>query len=109
MKLDHSEITQIKENAAVEQAEELHVGLYVKVGLMSVVFTCLTVAFSFLTRGNVLIAMLLATCNAAMITWFTMHLKSEKASIYRAVFLSLFFFADLILVTLLAYEDRIHL
>jgi caa(3)-type oxidase subunit IV len=100
-----------KETEAVAQAQagELHVWLYIKVGIMSALITGMTVAFSFLTRGNILVAMLFATCNAAMILWYTMHLKSEKGSIYRAFFLSVFFLADLILITLLAYEDRIHL
>ncbi|HEX8372662.1 MAG TPA: cytochrome C oxidase subunit IV family protein [Chthoniobacterales bacterium] len=106
MSAPHSKETQAVADA---QAGELHVGLYIKVGLMSAVITSMTVALSFLTRGNILIAMIFATINAVMIAWYTMHLKSEKGSIYRAVFLSLFFLADLILITLLAYEDRIHL
>ncbi|MEO7934464.1 MAG: hypothetical protein ABIT76_15050 [Chthoniobacterales bacterium] len=105
MSAPHSE----NQELAAKEAEEVHVGLYVKVGLLSAVFTCLTVVFSFLTHGNVLVALLLAACNAAMIVWFTMHLRSEKESVYRALFLALFFCADLILVSLLAFEDRIHL
>ena len=98
-----------KEEAAAENLQEIHVSSYLKVGLMSVIFTCLTVASSFLTHGNMLIALLIAAVNAAMIAWYTMHLNAEKGSIYRTVFLCLFFVADLILVSLLAFQDRIHL
>ena len=97
------------EEAAAERLQEIHVGSYIKVGLMSAVFTCLTVASSFLTHGNMLVALLIAAANAAMIAWYTMHLNAEKGSIYRTVFLCLFFVADLILVSLLAFKDRIHL
>lgn len=106
-----SKTDETPENKAADEAEYLarHVGVFIRVGIASVIFTSLTVLLSFVTHGNVLVALLLAGLNAVMVAYYTMHLKWERSSIVRDIGLSLLGASILFLITYLHYSDPIHL
>ncbi|HEY5892294.1 MAG TPA: hypothetical protein VIT91_03595 [Chthoniobacterales bacterium] len=97
----------------IPAAEAAKVAKYVRisktVAAISFVLTVLTVAVAYMTKGNVLLSMLVVGLNIVAVAVYAMHLNAEQSHIRRAVFFSVLFLLDMFLVTLLAYSDRIHL
>jgi caa(3)-type oxidase subunit IV len=68
-----------------------HAATYLKVGLLLIVFTGITVALSFVDfqewglgkSSNMIIGMLVATFKASLVCLIFMHLKDERKLIYK--------------------------
>jgi caa(3)-type oxidase subunit IV len=94
-----------------EGAHEMHLKLYWGIGGVLISLTGVTVALSYIDFGsrglNILIGMLLATFKVCLVGAIFMHLKGEKATIWRFLYFTAFFVAGLFLLTLLAWVDPI--
>ena len=94
---------------------EHHIGLYWKVGGILLLFTLITVGLSYVDfdkmfRGhgwNMKIGMVVATFNVSLVAAIFMHLKEEKATIWRFLYFTAFFVMGLFLLFWLAYSDPI--
>jgi cytochrome c oxidase subunit 4 len=90
-----------------------HVKGYLLVGAILLFCTVLTVALSFVNfgvgKGNMVVAMALATFKAGCVAAIFMHLKSEKWTIYRFLLITLVFAVGLFFLTALAFHDPIRL
>jgi cytochrome c oxidase subunit 4 len=90
-----------------------HAMLYLAVGAILLAGTALTVAASFVDFGtisaNVKVALVIAAVKASLVALVFMHLREEKVSIYQIVTVTGVFAAGLILLSLLAFYDHIHL
>lgn len=94
---------------------EHHIGLYWKVGGILLVFTLITVALAYVDfdkmfKGhgwNMKIGMLVATFKVSLVAAIFMHLKEEKATIWRFLYFTAFFVMGLFLLFWLAYSDPI--
>jgi cytochrome c oxidase subunit 4 len=88
-----------------------HVRMYWMIGLALLVLTGVTVGLSYIDFGsharNVVVGMLVATFKVGLVAAIFMHLKGEKPTIWRFLYFTLFFFAGLFLLTLLAWYDPI--
>ena len=103
-----------------------HAKPYIIVGVLLFVFTAITVGLSYIefdkwaptqhmfavigVHGvgiNIIIGMIVATGKVCLVGWYFMHLKQEKASIWRPLFFTFFFVAGLFLLCLLAFSDPI--
>jgi caa(3)-type oxidase subunit IV len=109
---DHSSHAS-KEHDASHDAEHIaaHVGAYLKVGAALLVLTGVTVALSYVDFGsrsnNILVGMFVATFKASLVAAIFMHLKGEKATIWRFLFFTAFFAFGLFMLTLLHNSDPI--
>ena len=88
-----------------------HVRMYWMIGLALLLLTGVTVGLSYIDFGsharNVVVGMLVATFKVGLVAAIFMHLKGEKPTIWRFLYFTLFFFAGLFLLTLLAWYDPI--
>jgi caa(3)-type oxidase subunit IV len=87
-----------------------HVKGYLLVGGALIVFTVLTVALSYWdigSRGNILLAMALATFKAGLVAAIFMHLKGERITIWRFLIFTTIFVTGLFLLTALHDSDPI--
>ena len=91
-----------------------HLKGYLVIGGVLIVFTVITVALSYVNfdkmighSWNFIIAMIVATFKVSLVGAIFMHLKGEKATIWRFLFFTAFFVAGLFLLTLLAWGDPI--
>lgn len=103
-----------------------HAKPYIMVGVALFVFTVITVALSYIDFAeisifkrmfavvgiagmgiNIFIGMCVATFKVCLVGWFFMHLKQEKAGIWRPLFFTFFFCLGLFILCLLAYMDPI--
>ncbi len=92
-----------------------HLKGYLVVGGILLFFTLITVWLSyvdfdrmFAKKGaNFLIAMIVATFKVSLVGAIFMHLKGEKATIWRFLFFTAFFVTGLFLLTLFAWSDPI--
>ena len=89
-----------------------HVRGYWMVGGLLFVFTIITVALSYYDFGsraaNIIIAMIVATFKASMVAAIFMHLKGERATIWRFLIFTAIFAAGLFLLTWLHEADPIR-
>ena len=89
----------------------MHLGLYISVGVFLIVATFVTVVLSYIDFGsrsrNVIIAMILDTIKVGFVGAVFMHLKGEKKTIWRPLFFTAFFVLGLFLLTLLHWYDPI--
>lgn len=103
-----------------------HLMPYLMVGAALFVFTAITVALSYIkfenigifvwafekigVHGftiNIVIGMIVATFKVCLVGAWFMHLKDEKATIWRPLLFTFFFVAGLFLLFALAYADPI--
>jgi caa(3)-type oxidase subunit IV len=92
-------------------AHDMHLGLYIGVGVFLLFATALTVFLSYVDFGsrkaNFVVAMLLATIKVGFVAAVFMHLKGEKWTIWKFLLFTMFFCAGLFLLTLLHSSDPI--
>ncbi len=92
-------------------AHDMHLGLYLGVGVFLLVATVITVWLSFVDFGshaaNVTVAMIVATIKVGFVAAIFMHLKGESKTVWRFLYFTIFFVAGLFLLTLLHYADPI--
>jgi caa(3)-type oxidase subunit IV len=108
-----------KENAPATTAHDdhghgehsMHLGLYLGVGAFLLVATAVTVFLSYVDFGsrsrNIIVAMIVATVKVGFVAAIFMHLKGEKATIWKFLLFTLFFAAGLFLLTYLHWSDPI--
>lgn len=88
-----------------------HVRGYLLVGGALLVLTIITVALSYVDFGthsrNVIVAMIVATFKAGLVAAIFMHLKGERATIWRFLIFTAIFAAGLFLLTWLHEADPI--
>ena len=88
-----------------------HVKGYILIGLVLFVLTGVTVALSYADFGshsrNIVVGMIVATFKAGLVAAIFMHLKGERATIWRFLFLTMIVVAGLVLLTLLHEVDPI--
>lgn len=88
-----------------------HVRGYLIIGGLLLVFTGITVYLSFVDFGsqaaNIVVAMIVATFKACLVAAIFMHLKGEKATIWRFLLLTFFFAFGLFFLTYLQWIDPI--
>ena len=92
-------------------AHDMHLGLYIGVGVFLLVATALTVGLSYADFGtrkaNFIVAMALATVKVGFVGAIFMHLKGEKWTIWKFLLFTFFFCTGLFLLTLLHTSDPI--
>ncbi len=114
MSESHAPQTAASEAVTPEQAQEIskHVKGYIKIGLLQVVFSIITVAISYInfsSFGTKAIAVLLAASgNATLVAGILMHLKDEKRMIWKFLIFTGVFFFILFFLTYLAHTDGIQ-
>ena len=94
---------------------EHHIRMYVKVGIILVAFTAITVFLSYVDldkifRGhgwNMKVGLVVATFKVSLVMAIFMHLKEERSMIWRVLYFTFFFVAGLFLLTLFAWWDPI--
>jgi caa(3)-type oxidase subunit IV len=88
-----------------------HVRGYIFIGLVLFVLTGVTVGLSYVDFGshsrNIVVGMIVATFKAGLVAAIFMHLKGERATIWRFLFFTAIFVAGLFLLTLLHEVDPI--
>ena len=87
-----------------------HVKTYFMVFGALMVFTCITVAVSYLHLSiplAVTVALIVATIKGSLVALFFMHLSNERKLIYYALILTVVFFVFLMFVPLLTNTDKI--
>ena len=89
----------------------MHLKLYWGIGFVLLFLTGVTVGLSYIEFGsierNILVGMLLATFKVSLVMAIFMHLKGEKATIWRFLYFTAIFVAGLFLLTALAWYDPI--
>jgi cytochrome c oxidase subunit IV len=86
--------------------------LFIRVGVVQVLLTALTVGVSY-TRvggvaGQIAASLLVASVNASIVGAILMHLKWEKKWIYWVMGLTFIAFAIMVWASCLAFHDKIH-
>jgi cytochrome c oxidase subunit 4 len=88
-----------------------HIKAYLFIGGLLLVFTGITVWLSYVDFGsqkaNIVVAMIVATFKASLVAAIFMHLKGEKATIWRFLIMTAFFAAGLFFLTYLHWADPI--
>jgi cytochrome c oxidase subunit 4 len=88
-----------------------HVKMYLVVGALLFIGTGVTVWLSYVDFGsqnwNIIVAMIVATVKAGLVAAIFMHLKGERATIWRFLFFTAFFVFGLFMLTLFHYVDPI--
>ena len=80
-----------------------HLRGYIIIGIVLLVGTILTVLASYIDLGhhwNIVLALCIATVKASLVVLYFMHLISEKQLIYIVMAFTVFFFFDMMLITL---------
>lgn len=87
-----------------------HVKGYLLVGALLLIFTGITVWLSYFNLGewNIGVAMIVATFKASLVAAIFMHLKGERATIWRFLFFTAIFVAGLFFLTGLHHADPIR-
>jgi cytochrome c oxidase subunit IV len=90
---------------------EMHLKLYWGIGGVLVFCTALTVFLSYVDFGsakrNIVIGLLLATFKVSLVGAVFMHLKGEKATVWRFLYFTFVFVLGLFLLTALHWMDPI--
>lgn len=93
-------------------AHDMHLGLYLGVGVFLLFATIVTVWLSYVDFGshtaNVIVAMIVATIKVGFVAAIFMHLKGESKTVWRFLYFTIFFVAGLFFLTLLHYSDPIY-
>jgi len=97
--------------ASSHDHHDMHFKLYLGIGALLLIFTGITVWLSYFDFGsstrNMVIGMAVATFKVTLVAAVFMHLKGEKATIWRFLYFTAFFVAGLFLLTALAWYDPI--
>ena len=92
-------------------AHDMHLKLYIGVGVGLILATVLTVYLSYVDFGsrkaNFVIAMIVATIKVGFVAAIFMHLKGERWTIWKFLLFTIFFCSGLFLLTLLHTSDPI--
>jgi len=104
-------------NAPGHDAEHMakHVKGYLVVGLLLILLTGFTVFLSYVNFDkylpghgwNIIVGMIVATFKAGLVAAIFMHLKGERATIWRFLFFTAIFVSGLFFLTYLHYWDPI--
>jgi heme/copper-type cytochrome/quinol oxidase subunit 4 len=92
------------------EAFNRHLKGYLFVGGLQVLFTIIAVILSFVivgTSAKIIAVLLAASINAAIVAGIQMHLKGEKAIIWRFLFFTGIFFFVLFFLSLFHWFDPI--
>jgi cytochrome c oxidase subunit 4 len=109
----HSAELHVPKQETEEYAHDVshHVRKYLMVGGALLAFTAITVFLSYVDfgtmKGNVAVALLVATFKAGLVAAIFMHLSAEKKTIYRILIFTGFFVLGLFWLTYLAWYDPI--
>ena len=93
-----------------QEAVKKSIRTYVTVGIMLLVFTCVTVAanqFHLVVPVAITVALIIAVIKGSMVASIFMHLNHEKRWIYGALILTAVFFVVLLFLPLLTTADTI--
>ena len=110
---DHSHATNAAADHAAEEAAHIasHIGAYVKVGAALLVLTGVTVGLSYVDFGsramNIIVGMIVASIKAGLVAAIFMHLKGEKITIWKFLWMTTIFAIGLFFLTYLAHIDPI--
>jgi caa(3)-type oxidase subunit IV len=90
---------------------EMHFKLYYGIGATLLALTGFTVFLSYVDFGsqkrNIVIALLVAAFKVSMVGAVFMHLKGEKATVWRFLYFTAFFVTGLFLLTYFHWADPI--
>ena len=90
---------------------EMHFKLYYGIGAALLALTGFTVFLSYVDFGsqnrNIVIALLVAAFKVSLVGAVFMHLKGEKATVWRFLYFTAFFVAGLFLLTYFHWADPI--
>jgi cytochrome c oxidase subunit 4 len=91
---------------------QAHVLKYLKIGLILILCTGLTVGLAYVNFGsrhnNFIIAMIVATFKVTLVGAYFMHLKEERITIWRFLIFTAFFVLGLFFLTFLHEQDPIN-
>ena len=97
--------------AAPHGHHDMHLKLYVGIGIALILLTGFTVYLSYVDFGtlerNMVVGMLVATFKVSLVMAIFMHLKGERPTIWRFLYFTAFFVLGLFLLTLLHWIDPI--
>ncbi|MFT5104440.1 MAG: caa(3)-type oxidase subunit IV [Pseudoalteromonas tetraodonis] len=93
-----------------ETPEEIqkHVKTYIIVGATLIACSFLTVGITFVTT-SVVIGLAIACFKSGLVAVIFMHLNHEKPIIYKILLFTFFFFLGLMILTLMALYDPVHM
>jgi caa(3)-type oxidase subunit IV len=90
---------------------EMHLKLYYGIGITLLFLTGFTVFLSYVDFGsqqrNIVIALLVAAFKVSLVGAVFMHLKGEKATVWRFLYFTAFFVLGLFLLTYLHWVDPV--
>jgi caa(3)-type oxidase subunit IV len=90
---------------------DMHLKLYYGIGAALLFLTGFTVFLSYVDFGsqhrNIVIALLVAAFKVSLVGAVFMHLKGEKATVWRFLYFTAFFVAGLFLLTYFHWADPI--
>jgi caa(3)-type oxidase subunit IV len=90
---------------------EMHLKLYYGIGITLLALTGFTVFLSYVDFGsqqrNIVIALLVAAFKVSLVGAVFMHLKGEKATVWRFLYFTAFFVAGLFLLTYFHWADPV--
>ena len=96
-------------DAPVDLAKSIR--LYVKVGALLILFTCITWGVALIDFGshalNITIGLAIATFKVALVSLIFMHLNHERGLIYKVLVFTVIFGAAMMFLFVLAFMDPI--
>lgn len=110
---DHTAMAPAHSHGAHDDAAHVaaHVKKYLMIGAALIVLTVVTVGLSYVDFGshhnNIIVALLVATFKVCLVAAYFMHLKGERATIWRFLFFTAIFVCGLFFLTLLHESDPI--
>ena len=87
---------------------EKHVKTYKMVGVTLIICTFLTVGVTYIT-DSIVIGLGIACFKSALVAMIFMHLNHERSLIYQVLLFTFFFFIGLMLLTIMALYDPVHM
>lgn len=113
MSESHAPQSAASDEVTPEQVQEInkHIKGYLKIGVLQVVFSIVTVAISFINFSSfgakAITVLLAASGNATLVAGILMHLKDEKRTIWKFLIMTGVLFFLLFFLTYLAHTDGI--
>ena len=99
-------------HASSHDHHEMHLKLYLGIGVALLLLTGFTVFLSYVDFGsqerNIVIGMLVASFKVSLVGAVFMHLKGEKATVWRFLYFTAFFVLGLFLLTYFHWADPIY-